>query len=75
MNDLFAGNTPEEHWLNMPEFKQEKQEPFACLNLRFETEEDMKEFCKLTGLKLTSKTKSAWFPEKKSSGVGSFRWV
>lgn len=54
----------EKHWQDMPEFVQEKQKPYAMINFRFETEEDLKEFMELIGQKLTSKTKSSWFPFK-----------
>jgi hypothetical protein len=68
-------NDPQDHWLDMPDFEQVKQSPFACVNVRFDTEEDFTRFCELTGMKLTRKTKSAWFPEMKPSGVGSKRWI
>ena len=32
-------NTQDE-WINMPEFVQEKKEPFKKINIRFETEEE-----------------------------------
>jgi len=67
-------NDPKDHWVNMPDFEQEKQKPFACVNLRFETEFDLLEFCQRTDIKLTAKTKSAWFPERPPSDVGSKRW-
>ena len=53
-----------DHWDGMPEFVQEKQEPYAKIIFRFDTEGDLQEFAKLIGQKLTSKTKSAWFPYK-----------
>ena len=52
-----------EHWKNMPEFKQEKERPFSKIIIRFETEEDLKEFSELIGQKLTPKTKSIWHPK------------
>ena len=52
-----------EEWKNMPEFIQEKQEPYAKIIVRFETKENLEEFSKLIGQKLTSKTKSIWHPE------------
>ena len=69
-------NDPKDHWVNMPDFDQPKKEPFLCINLRFETEWDMIEFTERTGIKLTSKTKSAWFPDRphSHSDVGSKRW-
>lgn len=53
-----------DEWKDMPEFVQEKQEPFAKITFRFETEEDLNNFSKLIGQKLTNKTKSAWYPYK-----------
>lgn len=52
-----------EEWKEMPEFKQEKQEPYAKIIFRFGSEEELQEFAKLIGQKLTKKTKSAWYPE------------
>ena len=54
----------EEHWHDMPEFIQEKKEPYAMINFRFETKEDLEEFMELIGQPLTNKTKSAWYPFK-----------
>jgi hypothetical protein len=68
-------NSPKEHWVDMPEFTQEKQKPFACVNLRFEDEQALADFCALTGLKLTQKTKSAWYPDRPPSDTGMKRWV
>jgi hypothetical protein len=66
-----------EHWQGMPEFVQDKQEPFACINMRFETEQDLKEFAKLINQTLTSKTKSIWFPFKSHWGAehNMMAWV
>ena len=55
---------PEKEWVDMPEFIQEKKEPFSKIVIRFETEEDLKEFAELIGQKLTPKTKSIWHPYK-----------
>jgi hypothetical protein len=52
------------HWINMPEFIQEKQEPYLKLIVRFETEKDLADFSKLIGQKITKKTKSIWHPFK-----------
>jgi len=52
-----------EHWKDMPEFEQEKKEPFSKLTIRFETQEDLEDFSKLIGQKLTPKTKSIWYPK------------
>lgn len=63
--DLFNYSKSEEwkkEWIDMPEFVQEKQEPYLKLIVRFETEEDMIEFSNIIGQKITKKTKSIWHP-------------
>ena len=73
MNNLFDMEHPIfEEWKNMPEFIQEKQEPYAKLIVRFATQEDLEEFAKLIGQKLTQKTKSIWHPELEK-GIHSAR--
>ncbi len=57
-------NDWQEHWEDMPEFVQEKLEPFAKITIRFEDEESLAEFAKLIGQKLTPNTKSIWHPYK-----------
>ena len=54
----------EKHWVNMPEFIQEKQKEFAKIIFRFENEKDLNEFSSIIGQKLTPKTKSSWYPYK-----------
>ena len=50
-------------WIDMPEFVQQKQKPHAQIIFRFNNEDDLQEFAKLIGQKLTCKTKSAWHPQ------------
>jgi len=50
-------------WEGMPEFKQEKQEPYSKIIIRFANEEDLQEFAEMIGQKLTNKTKSIWHPK------------
>ena len=54
----------EDLWFDMPEFVQEKKEPYAKIVFRFENEADLQEFAELIGQKLTCKTKSSWHPFK-----------
>lgn len=49
-------------WVGMPEFIQEKQEPFAKIILRVRNKEDLELLSKLLKQPFTSKTKSTWFP-------------
>jgi hypothetical protein len=63
--DLF-GNEAEwkKEWEGMPEFIQEKTDkPYAQITFRFANEEDLKDFAKIIGQKLSNKTKSAWHPQ------------
>ena len=55
-------------WLDMPEFVQQKQEPYSKIIIRFETEDDLNDFAKLINQKLTKKTKSIWHPYKSHWG-------
>jgi hypothetical protein len=56
-------NNWKEEWLNMPEFIQEKQEPYAKIIIRFDNEKDLNDFSKLINQPLNKKTKSIWFPK------------
>jgi len=66
--DETNSNNPDNHWIGMPEFVQEKQKPFAQIICRFETQEDLDSFSQLIGQKLTPKTKSIWHPFKSHWG-------
>jgi len=56
-------------WVGMPEFVQNKKEPYKTLIVRFETEKDYNDFAKLIEQKLTPKTKSIWHPFKSHWGL------
>jgi hypothetical protein len=56
-------NNWKEEWLNMPEFIQEKQEPYAKIIIRFDNEKDLNDFSKLINQPLNKKTKRIWFPK------------
>lgn len=61
---LFEEETTwQKEWKDMPEFIQEKQKPFMQIVVRFACEEDLNEFSKAIGQKLTKKTKGIWFPQ------------
>lgn len=60
-----------EEWEGMPEFVQEKADkPYNTIIIRFRTKEDMDEFSKLIGQKLTSETNNIWHP-KLIKGINS----
>lgn len=53
----------ENEWEGMPEFIQEKKEAYSKIIVRFDNEDDLQEFAKMIGQKLTNKTKSIWHPK------------
>lgn len=55
-----------EEWKGMPEFIQEDKEAIKRVTINFETEEDIEQFNKVTGLDITMKTKGVFFPKKTS---------
>lgn len=57
----------ESEWIGMPEFEMKKVEPYSTITVRFRNEEDLSEFAKIIGQKLTDKTKSIWHPYKPHS--------
>ena len=72
--DLFGNkrgnNDWQEEWQDMPEFIQEKQSPYQAIIVRFDCEEEVKEFARVIGQKLTPLTKSLWYPFKSHWGNG-----
>jgi hypothetical protein len=54
----------QKEWKDMPEFIQDKKDCYCKIIVRFNNEEDLQEFSKLIGQKLTNKTKSIWHPFK-----------
>ena len=66
---------PEDLWVGMPEFCQERKEAHAKIIFRFENEEDLQEFAKLIGQRLTSKTKSSWHPFKPHRREVRYEWI
>jgi len=65
----------ETEWVDMPEFVQDKVEPYSKLVVRFDTHDDLMEFSKLIGQKLTPKTNSIWHPFKARGWHGQKRYV
>lgn len=66
-----ASDTWKDEWVGMPEFIQPEKKPYAKIVFRFDTEEDLAEFCKRIGQNLNKNTKSARYPKKEESEVSS----
>lgn len=52
-----------EEWKGMPEFSHEDLQPFKQVIVGFETSEDVEEFSKLVGQKISASTRSIWYPK------------
>jgi hypothetical protein len=55
-------NSPDEHWVGMPEFDQEDRQSFRRIIVHFESEDDVEKFFSLIGQSHTDKTRSIWYP-------------
>lgn len=64
-----------EHWVDMPDFEQDRTTFYKKLSINFETETDYQNFAKLIGQKLTEKTRSVWYPEHKPVKNNVMRWI
>lgn len=74
INNLFefeadAKDQKETEWKNMPSFHQPDNGPCRQIAISFKTPEDVKDFARLTGLSISDKTKSAWFPYRAMNRV------
>jgi len=62
-------------WIGMPEYIQDDLEPIQQIIISFATSEDVQEFAELINRKLTSKTKSIWFPEIDNEKPSNYIYV
>jgi hypothetical protein len=67
--------TPQKHWLGMPDFQQKKLRPYAQIIVRVENAEQLAELSRRLEQPFTPKTKSAWFPFKSHWGAEKKVWV
>jgi len=71
----------EKHWVDMPEFEQEDQKTYKTVYIHFRNKEDYEEFAKLTtkhidpNTKLSTKTKSFWYPKLDRTKNSLMRWI
>jgi ribosome biogenesis GTPase A len=63
-----------EEWREMPEYIQQKMPPKFQVLVHFSSYEDLQEFAKLIGQKLTKKTKSIWHPRRARGTYSDKRW-
>jgi hypothetical protein len=63
------------HWVGMPSFEQDKNEPYKKILLSFRNKEDYEEFAKLVDQNLSEKTKSIWYPKLNRDENSLKRWI
>lgn len=61
-----------DHYWGMPEFAYGDASPYRRVSINFETPQDVIDFQKTSGIKLTENTDSVWFPPRKASGPLDF---
>ena len=69
--------TAQEEWDRggMPEYNNPKNDAYHMIKIRFATKEDMDEFAKIIGQKITDRTKALWHPFKSHWGEHIHRFV
>jgi hypothetical protein len=73
--DLSEFTDWEKEWKDMPEFLQQDLTPFRVINVRFKTENDVREFAKIIGQTITPKQKALWFPFSEFRRASHLRYV
>jgi len=63
------------HWKNMPEFKSEDIRSEQSIVIHFESMEDRDDFARLINQKITSTTKSLWYPKIKIERFMNKRYI
>ena len=57
------GDDPHQQWLDMPEFVQDNRQAFKRVVVNFNSQEDIEEFNRRTGLSVSVHTKGVFFPD------------
>ena len=70
-----AADQKETEWRGMPSFNQPDNGPHRQVVISFKTPEDVVAFAKLTGLTITDKTKSSWWPYREQNKVSDLFYV
>lgn len=64
-----------DHWIGMPEFIQDDKTPYKSIKINFQTEQDYLLFQETIKQKLTSKTKSIWFPYIEKTDHSKLKYI
>lgn len=69
-------DNPWAHWKGMPHYDpKDILDAFHEVEFVFETDDSFSQFKTKSGLKLSDKTKSTWYPQKESDKYGAIRYV
>jgi len=63
MGEGDSGEIELDEWAGMPEFNMSPIKSIHTIKLNFQTIEDIKEFSKLIGQKISTNTENYWFPK------------
>lgn len=63
-------------WVGMPEYRMGNTEPVQKINVLFASQEDVRRFAELLGVKVTPRTDTMWFPDDREYLTPThLRWV
>ena len=65
----------EDQWNGMPEYKMGNTEPAQKITISFKSFDDVKEFGRLIGQRVTPQTDSLWFPKQDWIPPKTMRYV
>ena len=68
-------NDVEEIWEGMPEYVSENNYAWKTIKVHFANDEDMQEFARIIGQKLTPKTLYIWHPPQKRDDILGTAWI
>lgn len=81
LEDTTDLNVKDNHWVGMPEFKQDENPPYKTIYVHFRTKEEFDEFSKMytrlidADQKISIKTKSMWYPHLDRDANSLKRWI
>jgi hypothetical protein len=61
-------------WWGMPSFAMGNARPNYAITVNFMTKEDVEEFARVTGLRVTARSDTAWYPDQGVLSGGEFYW-
>jgi ParB-like chromosome segregation protein Spo0J len=71
----YGENDADAEWQGMPEFDQEDQMAFRDIVIHFRNEDDVADFARLVGQKISPQTKFLWHPQNEVQVYRDKRWA